>query len=154
MPHQDARSSQRAISEGRNRYGTASTRLPSACRVALSATGETARKRDPSTLTRLTSHETQIARLVGDGNSNKDVAAQLFLSPKTVEYHLAKVFTKLNMTSRAETGTRRLTIGHHLRCIKPSAHADERTVRRQPTGSMMWLGGHSRHVSQRRRTAR
>jgi DNA-binding CsgD family transcriptional regulator len=71
-------------------------------RVELRATGETARKRDPSTFSQLTPQETQIARLVGDGNSNKDVAAQLFLSPRTVEYHLAKVFAKLGITSRAE----------------------------------------------------
>jgi DNA-binding CsgD family transcriptional regulator len=71
-------------------------------RVELRATGEAARKRDPSTFAQLTPQETQIARLVGDGNSNKDVAAQLFLSPRTVEYHLAKVFSKLGITSRAE----------------------------------------------------
>jgi DNA-binding NarL/FixJ family response regulator len=76
-------------------------------RVELRATGETARKRDPSTLTQLTPQEAQIARLVGDGKSNKDVAAQLFLSPRTVEYHLAKVFAKLGITSRAELIRRR-----------------------------------------------
>jgi DNA-binding CsgD family transcriptional regulator len=71
-------------------------------RVELRATGETARKRDPSTLTQLTPQEMQIARLVGEGNSNKDVATQLFLSPRTVEYHLAKVFAKLGISSRAD----------------------------------------------------
>jgi DNA-binding CsgD family transcriptional regulator len=71
-------------------------------RVELRATGETARRRDPSTLLQLTPQESQIARLVGAGNSNKDVATQLFLSPRTVEYHLAKVFTKLGIASRAE----------------------------------------------------
>jgi DNA-binding CsgD family transcriptional regulator len=71
-------------------------------RAELRATGETARKRDPSTLADLTPQELQIARLVGEGHSNKDVAAQLFLSPRTVEYHLRKVFSKLGITSRAE----------------------------------------------------
>jgi DNA-binding CsgD family transcriptional regulator len=71
-------------------------------RVELRATGESARKRDPSTVTQLTPQEMQIARLVGEGNSNRDVATQLFLSPRTVEYHLAKVFTKLGITSRAD----------------------------------------------------
>src|SRR5262249_6948318 len=68
----------------------------------LRATGETARKRDPSTLAQLTAQEQQIARLVGEGNSNKEVAAQLFLSPRTVEYHLRKVFAKLGIASRTE----------------------------------------------------
>jgi DNA-binding CsgD family transcriptional regulator/tetratricopeptide (TPR) repeat protein len=68
----------------------------------LRATGETARKRDPSTLADLTPQEMQIARLVADGGSNKEVAARLFLSPRTVEYHLRKVFAKLGITSRAE----------------------------------------------------
>jgi DNA-binding CsgD family transcriptional regulator len=71
-------------------------------RTELRATGETARKRDPSTFDDLTPQELQIARLVAEGNSNKEVAAQLFLSPRTVEYHLRKVFTKLGIGSRAE----------------------------------------------------
>jgi DNA-binding CsgD family transcriptional regulator len=68
----------------------------------LRATGETARKRDPSTIDELTPQELQIAKLVGQGRSNKDVAAQLFLSPRTVEHHLRKVFSKLGITSRSE----------------------------------------------------
>ena len=71
-------------------------------RTELRATGETARKRDPSTLHDLTPQELQIARLVAEGLSNKEAAAQLFLSPRTVEYHLRKVFTKLGIGSRAE----------------------------------------------------
>jgi DNA-binding CsgD family transcriptional regulator len=71
-------------------------------RAELEATGITARKRDPSTLDTLTPQELRIARLVGGGASNRDVAAQLFLSPKTVEYHLRKVFLKLGVSSRFE----------------------------------------------------
>jgi DNA-binding CsgD family transcriptional regulator len=68
----------------------------------LRATGETARRRDPSTVAQLTPQELQISQLVARGHSNKEVAAQLFLSPRTVEYHLRKVFSKLGITSRAE----------------------------------------------------
>ena len=68
----------------------------------LRATGETARRRDPSTTGLLTPQETQIVRIVGEGATNREVAAQLFLSPRTVDYHLHKVFTKLGVASRAE----------------------------------------------------
>jgi DNA-binding NarL/FixJ family response regulator len=68
----------------------------------LRASGETARKRDPSTRDQLTPQELQIARLVATGMSNPDVAAQLFLSTRTVEYHLRKVFAKLDIASRSD----------------------------------------------------
>ena len=71
-------------------------------RGELRATGETARKREPSAVDELTPQELRVARLVAAGASNRDVAAQLFLSPRTVEYHLAKVFTKLGVSSRVE----------------------------------------------------
>lgn len=68
----------------------------------LRATGETARKRDPSTLDQLTPQELQIAMLVSQGMTNREVAAQLFLSPRTIDYHLRKVFSKLGIASRTE----------------------------------------------------
>jgi DNA-binding NarL/FixJ family response regulator len=71
-------------------------------RGELEATGITARKRDPSTLDTLTPQELRIAKLVAGGASNRDVASQLFLSQKTVEYHLRKVFMKLSVSSRVE----------------------------------------------------
>jgi DNA-binding CsgD family transcriptional regulator len=66
----------------------------------LGATGEQVRKRTTDTPVQLTARETQIARLAADGQSNPEIAAQLFMSPRTVEYHLHKVFTKLAISSR------------------------------------------------------
>jgi DNA-binding CsgD family transcriptional regulator/tetratricopeptide (TPR) repeat protein len=66
----------------------------------LLATGETARKRTDDTRDDLTAQETQIARLARDRLSNAEIGARLFISPRTVEYHLHKVFTKLDIPSR------------------------------------------------------
>jgi len=68
----------------------------------LLATGEKARKRTADTRDQLTAQETQIAELARDGHSNPEIGAQLFISPRTVEYHLHKVFTKLEISSRNE----------------------------------------------------
>jgi DNA-binding CsgD family transcriptional regulator len=68
----------------------------------LQATGEKARKRTIDLSDQLTAQETQIATLARDGLSNPEIAAQLFISPRTVEYHLHKVFTKLAIRSRAQ----------------------------------------------------
>jgi DNA-binding CsgD family transcriptional regulator len=68
----------------------------------LLATGETARKRSVETVDELTAQETQIARLASERRTNPEIGAQLFLSPRTVEWHLRKVFTKLDISSRRE----------------------------------------------------
>ena len=68
----------------------------------LRASGETARKRDPSTLVKLTPMELKVAQLVASGLSNKDVAAQIWVSPRTVAFHLRNVFAKAGISSRGE----------------------------------------------------
>jgi DNA-binding NarL/FixJ family response regulator len=73
-------------------------------RRELLATGETVHKRTVQARYELTAQEVQIARLAGDGLSNPEVAAQLFLSTRTVEWHLRKVFSKLGISSRRELG--------------------------------------------------
>jgi DNA-binding NarL/FixJ family response regulator len=73
-------------------------------RRELEATGETVRRRtaDAAASAGLTAQEGQIAQLVRAGFSNPEVGARLFLSPRTVEWHLGKIFTKLNITSRRQ----------------------------------------------------
>jgi DNA-binding CsgD family transcriptional regulator len=71
-------------------------------RRELLATGETVRKRTADTLDQLTPQEIQVARLAAGGQTNPEIGAQLFLSPRTVEWHLRKVFGKLGISSRKE----------------------------------------------------
>jgi DNA-binding CsgD family transcriptional regulator len=74
-------------------------------RRELLATGETVRKRTAEALDDLTPQETQIGRMAADGFTNPEIGAQLFLSPRTVEWHLRKIYTKLGIHSRRELRT-------------------------------------------------
>ena len=71
-------------------------------RKELLASGETARKRDVNTTEQLTPQELQIARFVAEGETNRAIATLMFLSPRTVDYHLRKIFAKLGLSWRAE----------------------------------------------------
>jgi DNA-binding CsgD family transcriptional regulator len=96
----DAREHLRAALTVFERFGAAA--FAERASGELRATGESARRRDPSTLDQLTPQELQIARFVSEGATNREVASRLFLSPRTVEYHLRKVFMKLGISSRGE----------------------------------------------------
>jgi len=71
-------------------------------RRELLATGETVRKRSDDTRTDLTPQEEEIAQLASEGRTNSEIAAQLFIGRRTVEWHLGKVFAKLDISSRLE----------------------------------------------------
>ena len=96
----DAREQLRAAHELFSRMGAAG--YTERARRELSATGETVRRRTGETLDQLTTQEAQVARLAALGHTNPEIGAQLFISPRTVEYHLHKVFPKLGISSRKE----------------------------------------------------
>jgi DNA-binding CsgD family transcriptional regulator len=96
----DAREQLRAAHEMFSRMGAAA--FAERTRRELSATGETVRKRTVETVDELTTQEAQVARLAAQGRTNPEIGALLFLSPRTVEYHLHKVFPKLGISSRRE----------------------------------------------------
>lgn len=96
----DAREHLRAAYDTFTRIGAEA--FAERARRELSATGETARRRTQDTRDALTPQEAQIARLARDGHTNPEIGAQLFISPRTAEYHLHKVFAKLRISSRRE----------------------------------------------------
>jgi DNA-binding CsgD family transcriptional regulator len=96
----DARHQLSAAHELFDRFGAEG--FAERARRELSATGETARRRTAVTLSLLTPQEALIARLARDGLTNSLIGARLFISPRTVEYRLHKVFPKLNISSRKE----------------------------------------------------
>jgi DNA-binding CsgD family transcriptional regulator len=98
----DAREQLRAAHEAFNDIGAES--FAERARHELLATGETARKRSDEARGVLTPQEAHIARLAREGLSNPEIGAQLFISPRTVQYHLRKVFLKLDITSRNQLG--------------------------------------------------
>jgi DNA-binding NarL/FixJ family response regulator len=77
-------------------------------RGELRATGETARRRDPSTRGQLTVQELQIARYAAEGLANKEIAAMMFLSKRTIDYHLRNIYVKLGIASRTQLAGLRL----------------------------------------------
>ena len=90
-------------------------------RHELLATGEKVRKRRDDTRDELTPQEQHIARLARDGRTNPEIGAELFLSPRTVEWHLKKVFTKLGISSRRACATRCRRGGARPRPSRPGA---------------------------------
>ena len=81
-------------------WRSAPTAFAERARHELLATGEKVRKRRDDTRDELTPQEAHIARLARDGRTNPEIGAELFLSPRTVEWHLRKVFAKLGISSR------------------------------------------------------
>jgi DNA-binding CsgD family transcriptional regulator len=100
-------------------------------RVELEATGEHARKRTVDTLYELTPQESQVSRLAAEGSTNQQIAAQLFISTRTVEYHLAKAFRKLGVKSRTQ-------LACHL--LQPGADPRPAISERQPTPGISRVG--------------
>ena len=75
-------------------------------RIELIATGEQARKRTVESPDQLTPQEIEVSRLAARGDTNREIAGQLFISPSTVEYHLRKVFRKLGVKTRTQLARR------------------------------------------------
>ncbi|WP_280270885.1 helix-turn-helix transcriptional regulator [Nocardia wallacei] len=96
----DAREQLRIAYEMLHRFGAGA--FAERARRELAATGESVRRGAVEVSRVLTAQEIQIARLAGDGLTNSEIGAELFISPRTVEWHLRKVFTKLDLTSRKE----------------------------------------------------
>jgi DNA-binding CsgD family transcriptional regulator len=108
----DAREQLRGAEEMFLRFGAEA--FAGRARIELKATGERARKRSPETRDELTPREAQISRLVAEGQTNQEIAAQLFISASTVDYHLRKAFRKLGVKSRTQLAHRVLGAGAPL----------------------------------------
>jgi DNA-binding CsgD family transcriptional regulator len=104
-------------------------------RRELLATGETVRKRTVETLDELTPQELQVARLAAGGQTNREIGAQLFLSPRTVEWHLSKVFSKLGIASRMELSSALSDIGQPSLSPARTDRMRSSRVRRTSTSS-------------------
>ena len=108
---QDAREQVRTAHELFSQFGMEA--FAERARVELEATGEHARKRIVETRDDLTPQEAQVSRLAADGATNQEIAAQLFISPSTVDYHLRKAFRKLGVKSRHQLKQHVLQPGVH-----------------------------------------
>jgi DNA-binding CsgD family transcriptional regulator/tetratricopeptide (TPR) repeat protein len=96
----DARQQLRSAHDMLGRFGAAG--FAQRARRELQATGETVRKRQLRVEEVLTPQEAQVARLASEGHTNPEIGSQLYISPRTAEYHLSKVFTKLSISSRRQ----------------------------------------------------
>jgi DNA-binding CsgD family transcriptional regulator len=96
----EAREHLRAAHDMLGRFGAAA--FAERARRELQATGETVLKRTVDARDALTAQEAQVARLAAQGHTNPEIGAQLFISPRTAEYHLHKVFSKLGVSSRRQ----------------------------------------------------
>ncbi|HKA03546.1 MAG TPA: LuxR C-terminal-related transcriptional regulator, partial [Acidimicrobiales bacterium] len=115
----DARDQLRAAHDLFDRFGTDA--FAERARRELSATGETVRKRTVEARDTLTPQESQVARLAAEGLTNPEIGAQLFISARTAEYHLHKVFAKLGVTSRRQLRPRLERLGHRADSVRPPA---------------------------------
>ena len=124
-------------------------------RRELLATGETVRKRTVETLDELTPQEVQVARLAADGQTNPEIGAQLFLSPRTVRWHLTKMFGKLGISSRKQL---RLALSDVEQPSSASSSNSDAGVQRRASGATVSRLSRSRSTSvqktSRRRTGR
>ena len=104
----EARAQLRVAHELFTRFGMSA--FAQRARVELKATGENARRRTPESRDHLTAQEGQICRLAARGATNREIGAQLFISPSTVDYHLRKAFRKLGVRSRTQLAQRLLDL--------------------------------------------